>query len=101
MGQRVIAWVRKFSGSFPNSIYKYTISYIEVNYSNTYYNLTMFFKSGSGTIQCFECNSMEDPRCHDPFNYSIYDHEMPPKRKGGCRGCCVKMVQFIGTGKYI
>ena len=39
---------------------------------------------------------MEDKRCHDPFNYSIYKHEMPPTKP--CEGCCVKMVQFIGTG---
>lgn len=54
----------------------------------------------SGIIQCFECNSMEHPRCHDPFNYSIHDSEMPPFRPGGCKGCCVKMVQFIGTPHY-
>jgi len=52
----------------------------------------------SGTIDCFECNSMEDKRCHDPFNYSIYKHEMPPTKP--CEGCCVKMVQFIGTEHY-
>jgi len=52
----------------------------------------------SGTIDCFECNSMEDKRCHDPFNYSIYKHEMPPTQP--CEGCCVKMVQFIGTEHY-
>ena len=50
----------------------------------------------NGEIQCFECNSMEDARCHDPFNYSVYSYEMPPTQT--CKGCCVKMVQFIGTG---
>merc|ERR1719266_891361 len=53
--------------------------------------------SGS-SIDCFECNSWDDPRCHDPFNYSIYDEEMP--NKINCEGCCVKMVQFIGTEHY-
>ena len=56
-----------------------------------------FFFSAGNTIECFECNSWEDPRCHDPFNYTIRQENMPPIRV--CEGCCVKMVQFIGTGK--
>lgn len=53
--------------------------------------------SGS-TIECFECNSWEDPRCHDPFNYTLHKHDMPKIRI--CGGCCVKMVQFLGTEHY-
>ena len=49
-----------------------------------------------GEIECFECNSWDDPRCHDPFNYTIHDEHMPEIKM--CEGCCVKMVQFIGTG---
>ena len=56
----------------------------------------MYIHIDNGEIQCFECNSMEDARCHDPFNYSVYSYEMPPTQT--CKGCCVKMVQFIGTG---
>lgn len=52
---------------------------------------------------CFQCTSFEDPRCHDPFNYTVsYTNTpgdgMPNKTK--CSGCCVKMVQFIGTEHY-
>lgn len=51
------------------------------------------------TIQCFECNSFDDPRCHDPFNYNYTNKEAMPDT-APCNGCCVKMVQFIGTEHY-
>jgi len=50
------------------------------------------------TIDCFECNSWDDPRCHDPWNWTYPKNTMPPTRE--CEGCCVKMVQFIGTEHY-
>ena len=58
-----------------------------------------YILTAAGTIDCFECNSWDDPRCHDPFNYTIHKEHMPPIVE--CEGCCVKMVQFIGTGKNI
>ena len=64
-------------------------------------------------IDCFECNSWNDPRywvnfvslkqlyfwrCGDPFNYTLNVEDMPTIKK--CEGCCVKLVQKIGTPLY-
>ena len=64
-------------------------------------------------IDCFECNSWNDPRycmnfvslkmvyfwrCGDPFNYTLNVEDMPAIKK--CEGCCVKLVQKIGTPLY-
>lgn len=51
------------------------------------------------TIQCFECNSFDDARCHDPFIYNYTNKDAMPDTYP-CDGCCVKMVQFIGTEHY-
>eukprot|EP00096_Caligus_rogercresseyi_P012385 TRINITY_DN5164_c0_g1_i2.p1 TRINITY_DN5164_c0_g1~~TRINITY_DN5164_c0_g1_i2.p1 ORF type:complete len:151 (-),score=27.08 TRINITY_DN5164_c0_g1_i2:838-1290(-) len=47
------------------------------------------------SVKCFECNSREDFRCNDPFNWTT----LPPVED--CTGCCVKMVQEIGTQSAI
>jgi len=44
-------------------------------------------------IKCFECNSHDDSRCEDPFNWTTI-----PNRKL-CEGCCVKIVQGINTAE--
>jgi len=49
-------------------------------------------------IQCFDCNSWEDSRCHDPWNWTYPLHHMP--ETSPCNGCCVKIVQYIGTHHY-
>lgn len=49
-------------------------------------------------IDCFECNTWDDPRCADPWNWTYPMDTMPPLRP--CAGCCVKMVQFTGTEHY-
>ena len=56
----------------------------------------MYIFSAGNNVDCFECNTWDDPRCHDPFNYTARKEDMPPIRE--CEGCCVKMVQFVGTG---
>jgi len=50
------------------------------------------------TIDCFDCNSWDDPRCHDPWNWTYPKTDMPSTSP--CTGCCVKMVQYIGTDHY-
>ena len=37
-------------------------------------------------------------RCGDPFNYTLNVEDMPAIKK--CEGCCVKLVQKIGTPMY-
>ncbi|CAN7982706.1 unnamed protein product, partial [Ixodes hexagonus] len=43
-------------------------------------------------IQCYDCNSNEEPRCLDPFNHSVENR--PVLRE--CQGCCVKIVKKHG-----
>ena len=51
--------------------------------------------SAGHNIDWFECNSVNDRRCGDPFNYTLTIEDMPPLAK--CQGCCVKLVQNVGT----
>ena len=41
---------------------------------------------------------MLTPRCKDPFNYTLTIEDMPPIQK--CEGCCVKLVQKLGTPEH-
>ncbi|KAL3224677.1 hypothetical protein MRX96_026472 [Rhipicephalus microplus] len=43
-------------------------------------------------IQCYDCNSEQEPRCRDPFNHS--EENLPTLRE--CQGCCVKIVKRHG-----
>ncbi|KAG0430209.1 hypothetical protein HPB47_022895, partial [Ixodes persulcatus] len=43
-------------------------------------------------IQCYDCNSEQEPRCLDPFNHSVENR--PVLRE--CQGCCVKIVKRHG-----
>ena len=56
-----------------------------------------FITIADSEIQCFECNSFDDPRCHDRFNYNHTNKDAMPDT-ALCNGCCVKMVLFTGTG---
>jgi len=46
-------------------------------------------------IDCFDCDSRKDIRCHDPFNFTNHKKDMPNTMK--CEGCCVKLVQHRGS----
>ncbi|GAB6029325.1 hypothetical protein CHUAL_005092 [Chamberlinius hualienensis] len=48
-------------------------------------------------LLCYECDSLTDPSCADPFNYTLHPIDLPNREK--CDGCCVKMVMMKGT-KY-
>jgi len=47
------------------------------------------------SVYCFDCDSWSDPRCQDPFNFTLLSRDMPPLER--CEGCCVKIVQFKNT----
>ncbi|XP_064108219.1 protein quiver-like isoform X2 [Macrobrachium nipponense] len=48
-----------------------------------------------GNIMCYECSSWTHPLCEDPFNFTLPVEKGPPSK--ACDGCCVKLVQHIGT----
>merc|ERR1711874_540255 len=51
--------------------------------------------SAGKEIDCFDCNSNDDPRCGDPFVFTAHARDMPAVKQ--CDGCCVKLVQHRGT----
>ncbi|CAM1321455.1 Uncharacterised protein g7795 [Pycnogonum litorale] len=44
-------------------------------------------------IMCYNCDSANDRRCRDPFNYSLQEQI----RSISCKGCCVKLVRRYNT----
>ncbi|XP_045108223.1 protein quiver-like isoform X7 [Portunus trituberculatus] len=50
---------------------------------------------GDGNVLCYECSSWTNPLCDDPFNFTLSRKKGPPIET--CDGCCVKLVQHIGT----
>lgn len=49
----------------------------------------------AGNVMCYECSSWTHPLCEDPFNFTLSIEKGPPIYS--CDGCCVKLVQHLGT----
>jgi len=64
-----------------------------VSMNNFNYQNYWIYSAGK-EIDCFECNSWDDPRCHDPFNFTAFVNDMP--KIVACEGCCVKLVRDRG-----
>lgn len=52
-----------------------------------------------GPVLCYECSSVDEPHCHDPFNYTEDYTNLPFVEE--CNGCCVKIVQNHHTPREI
>jgi len=46
-------------------------------------------------VMCYECSSWTHTLCADPFNFTLPQEKQPPVVE--CDGCCVKLVQNLGT----
>lgn len=46
-------------------------------------------------VMCYECSSWTHTLCADPFNFTLATEKLPPVVE--CDGCCVKLVQNLGT----
>ena len=78
-------------------------TYVFVLFSNLFYSnrniysyMTFILCKLGSKVWCYECESINDPYCNDPFNVS-FDMSLMKM----CEGCCVKIVLEKNTRKSL
>lgn len=71
---------------------------LQLGWRLTVLNVTAWLTQGKSSIGNISVLLEFLLRCGDPFNYTLTIEDMPAIKK--CEGCCVKLVQNIGTPLY-
>lgn len=84
-------------------LWRRMFTYVFVLFSNLFYSnrniysyMTFILCKLGSKVWCYECESINDPYCNDPFNVS-FDMSLMKM----CEGCCVKIVLEKNTRKSL